>query len=79
MSLPQLVAQNLHKARKQQRVSQQRLAKKAGVSVSYVSMLERGQRTPPLDTLEALARALGLAPVALLQANLEFDPRARRP
>jgi transcriptional regulator with XRE-family HTH domain len=35
--------------------------------VSYVSMLERGLRVPPLETLEALAKALGVPPLDLLQ------------
>jgi transcriptional regulator with XRE-family HTH domain len=29
-------------------------------------MLERGQRSPPLDTLESLAKALQVAPTSLL-------------
>jgi transcriptional regulator with XRE-family HTH domain len=29
-------------------------------------MLERGQRTPPLDTLESLAKALGVGPASLI-------------
>ncbi|HEY7726120.1 MAG TPA: helix-turn-helix domain-containing protein [Anaeromyxobacteraceae bacterium] len=30
-------------------------------------MLERGQRTPPLDTLESLAKALSVSATSLLQ------------
>jgi hypothetical protein len=29
-------------------------------------MLERGQRAPPLDTLESLAKALSVPPTSLL-------------
>ena len=67
MALGQLVAQNLRALRLQKKRSQESLAQKAGLSVSYISMLERGQRSPPLDTLEALAEALGISPLALLQ------------
>ena len=67
MTLGQLVAQNLRAMRLQRKLSQESLAGKAGLSVSYVSMLERGQRSPPLDTLEGLAKALGVSPLALLQ------------
>ena len=67
MTLGQLVAQNLRAMRLQKKLSQESLAQKAGLSVSYISMLERGQRSPPLDTLEALAKALGVSPIALLQ------------
>ena len=67
MALERLVGPNLRAARLQRKLSQETLAQKAGLSVSYVSMLERGQRTPPLDTLESLAKALGVPPVELLQ------------
>ncbi len=67
MALAQIAAENLRAVRKDQKLSQEALAKKARVSVSYVSMLERGERTPPLDTLEALARALGVSPLHLLE------------
>ncbi len=73
MSLTNIVAQNLLAARKQLNISQQAVAKKAKVSVSYISMLERGARTPTLETLEVLAKAFGVAPLDLLQTG------ARRP
>jgi transcriptional regulator with XRE-family HTH domain len=47
-------------------MSQKALADRVGISVSYVSMLERGQRSPPLETIEKMAKALGVAPAALL-------------
>lgn len=67
MPLEKIVTENLRTLRVQRKLSQEMLAQKAGISVSYVSMLERGQRTPPLDTLETLARALGVTPVSLLE------------
>jgi transcriptional regulator with XRE-family HTH domain len=69
MSLVNNVAQHLHSARTARKLSQATVAKAAGVSVSYVSMLERGQRSPPLETLEALAKALRVSPLELLQAG----------
>ena len=69
MSLVNNVAQHLHSARTARKLSQATLAKAAGVSVSYVSMLERGQRSPPLEMLEALAKALRVSPAELLQAG----------
>jgi ribosome-binding protein aMBF1 (putative translation factor) len=59
-------AVNLKSERLRRKLSQEALAAKAGLSVSYISMLERGQRAPPLDTLESLAKALSVAPVSLL-------------
>lgn len=78
MTLSNIVAQNLRVVRAQQRLSQQAVAKKARVSVSYVSMLESGQRTPPLETLEMLAKALGVSPMYLLQELAADRPRSRR-
>jgi transcriptional regulator with XRE-family HTH domain len=65
-TMVQLVAENLKITRIRKKLSQETLANKAGLSVSYISMLERGQRTPPLDTLELLAKALGVTPTQLL-------------
>jgi len=59
-------ANNLKSERMRRKLSQESLAHKAGLSVSYISMLERGQRTPPLDTLESLAKALAVSPTHLL-------------
>jgi len=67
MPLANLVATNLRAARAHRSISQQALAKKTRLSVSYISMLERGQRTPPLETLESLAKALGVAPLDLFR------------
>jgi transcriptional regulator with XRE-family HTH domain len=59
-------AVNLKTERLRRKFSQEALAAKAGLSVSYISMLERRQRTPPLGTLEALAKALSVSATALL-------------
>ncbi len=67
MGIVKNVARNLHDLRLKRKLSQQALAKKAGLSVSYISMLERGQRTPPLETLEVMAKVLRVDPVHLLQ------------
>jgi transcriptional regulator with XRE-family HTH domain len=66
MNLLTTFASNLREQRAKKNLSQVALAKKAGLSVSYISMLEREQRSPPLDTLEAIGRALSLPAVDLL-------------
>ncbi len=66
MTLLSKFAENVRRVRKKKRLSQQELAKKIGISVSYVSMLERAQRSPPLETLEKAARALKVTAVQLL-------------
>ena len=76
MSLSKTVAQNLHAARTSRKLSQAAVASAAGVSVSYISMLERAQRSPPLATLEAVAKALRVSPVDLFQDS-RGRPRSR--
>lgn len=40
--------------------TQEELAEKAGISMSFVSMIERGHRTPYLETLADIARGLNV-------------------
>lgn len=67
MSLREKFARNILKHRAQKKLSQPQLAKKAGVCTSYVSMLERNQRAAPLDTVEKIAKALGVSPLKMLE------------
>jgi len=67
-TLAETFAANLKANRQRRHLSQEELARTAGVSVSYVSMLEREQRTPPLDTIEQLAKALKVPALDLLRA-----------
>jgi transcriptional regulator with XRE-family HTH domain len=48
MDLLTRFAGNVRRLRAKKKLSQKALADKVGISVSYVSMLERGQRSPPL-------------------------------
>ena len=60
---------NLGKAiklcRTQRGLNQSELANIAGVSVSYLSLLERGKRDPAFSTVEEIANALDI-PVSIL-------------
>ena len=50
----------LKQFREARRVSQSKLAERAGFDHSYVSRLESGARTPTRDAVEQLSQALGL-------------------
>ena len=67
MRLTDVVAENLRTLRVRKKLTQQALAAKAGLSASYVSLLELRQRSPPLETIGILADALGISPVALFE------------
>jgi transcriptional regulator with XRE-family HTH domain len=60
-------SKNLRALRFAQRVPQVTLARRAKLSVSYISMLERGDRVPTLPTICLIAKALKVKPVHLLQ------------
>jgi transcriptional regulator with XRE-family HTH domain len=66
MTLAQKFSRNLKHERHRRHLSQTELSQRAGVSTSYISMLERHQRHPPLVTLERLARALKVSATSLL-------------
>lgn len=48
-------------------LSQEELARAAGLSRNYVGALERGEQVPTLSTIESLARGLGVDPPKLLE------------
>lgn len=58
----------LREARTAAGLTQQELAARAGVSLSYISMLEKGQRNVTLSTLDSIAQALGR------QLTISIDP-----
>ena len=66
MALLMRFAENVHRLRLKQKLSQKELARRVGISVSYVSMLERGHRSPPLETVEKLAKAFAVPPARLV-------------
>jgi transcriptional regulator with XRE-family HTH domain len=65
-TLRRIFSANLRFWRTTCKLSQLELAAKAGLHVSYISMLERGVRSPPLDTVELLSLALKVPPAGLL-------------
>jgi len=67
MTLVAVFAKNLQQVRSVRAVSQQTLASKTGLSISYISMLECGRRSPSLETVVAIARVLRVPPPSLLQ------------
>lgn len=51
---------NIKKLRKQRNITQEQLAESVGVTVKYISLLERSLSFPSADTLDAIARALSV-------------------
>lgn len=60
--------------RKETGQSQEELAHRAGIHRTYVSDIERGRKSPTLEVVDALARALGTSAIELLRkAELESE------
>ena len=55
---PRQFAMSLRQIREDRGMTQEALAKKAGVSRAYLSRLEMGRHDPPLSRLRKLAAAL---------------------
>ena len=52
------IGKTIKTCRNRRGLSQGRLAKKANISVSYLSLIELGKRAPSLDVLSDIANAL---------------------
>ena len=55
------LARRLKALRKEKGLTQAALAKRAGVTLSYIGRLEIGRHDPQLSTLQKLAKALGVS------------------
>jgi XRE family transcriptional regulator, fatty acid utilization regulator len=67
MMSPERFAVRLRKLRESRGMTQEGLAKKAGVSRAYLSRLEMGRHDPPLSRLRGLAKALKVPVADLLK------------
>lgn len=54
-------------------MTQEKLAEKAGISLSFLGHIERGTRKASLDTVVKLSNALKVSPNLLLQDSLDDD------
>ncbi len=62
----QLLARNLRALRLARNWSQEEMAEKCGLHRTYVGAIERGERNVTLETLNALALALGTSAAELI-------------
>jgi len=60
------------------KLTQEELAEQAEISVSFLSMIERGERAPHIDTLVRIARALSV-PLCELFISPTEEPRTLDP
>jgi transcriptional regulator with XRE-family HTH domain len=54
------IGERLRNLRKEKKLSQKDIGERTGLPQSYLSLVENGHTTPGIQTLEKLARALGI-------------------
>lgn len=55
------IGKNIRKYRLLQKLRQEDLAEKTGLSTNYIGMLERGEKIPSLETFIGILNALGVS------------------
>ena len=64
----------LRQSRSGAKLTQEALGERAKISVSFLSMIERGERSPHLETLAKIALALEVPLADLLRDNSDGQP-----
>jgi len=67
--LSEKFAKVVQKQREEKGMSRAALAEKSGLHQTYIGLLERGQRSPNLDTAKAIADALNVPLAKLIDAS----------
>lgn len=67
MTIREILARNLKRARKAAGMSQEELAHRAGIDRTYVSSLERCKFAATIDVVDQMAKALGTNVAELLK------------
>ncbi len=64
-----IIGNNVKFTRKDNGLSQEKLAELTGYSRNYIGMIERAEANPPIDTLCKIAKILKIEPEKLFRAN----------
>jgi transcriptional regulator with XRE-family HTH domain len=60
LSLKNRIGQKIKTLRTEKNLTQEQLAEKAGISIDFLSLIERGRNAPSLESLEKIANALNI-------------------
>ena len=55
------IGANIRKCRLSKKLRQEDLAEKSNLSVTYIGMIERGEKTPSVETLVTILNAMGVS------------------
>jgi transcriptional regulator with XRE-family HTH domain len=86
MYLERLVIDNIKRIRKERGISQEKLAEACDTATSYIGLMEIYKNVPKLSTIERIARALNVDPLALFrdtskvsrEQELEIEDKKRK-
>lgn len=72
-----MIAQNIRELRRDKNITQEDLAERSGLSVGAIKQIETGKRWPRPETLDALAKGLGVPQFVLLSNYKEAKQTAQ--
>ena len=64
-NLKEKFGKKIKKLRAEKGITQEELAQKVGISVDFLSLIERGKNAPSFENLEKIAKALSVEPKEL--------------
>ena len=70
----QILAKNIKRLRENRAISQEELAFNAGISIPFLSDIERGNKWPSPETMAKIATALEIDVFELFYPNIMKDP-----
>ncbi len=65
--LNQIFGENIHRLRKEAKISQEELGFRSGYSAEYISRLESGKENPTLEILEVMMALFSCSAEAMLK------------
>jgi transcriptional regulator with XRE-family HTH domain len=75
MYLERLVIDNIRRIRKEKGISQEKLAEACNTATSYIGLMEIYKNVPKLSTIEKIAHALNVDPLAFFQDTNKISQR----
>lgn len=70
------LGERIHRERLSQKKTQENLAERANISVSFLGQIERGERKPSLETVVNIANSLGVTVDFLLSDSYKIAPKS---
>ena len=71
-----LLGKRVRQQRVLNKLTQEQLAERAGISCAFVGHIERGEKKASIETVVALCNALAVSPAILLQDSLSTEVKA---